>query len=98
MKYFKSSLIIKYGSTASGFVSQAFTNIALGLESIEGVLLKGLDLNAFHRPEFIRRFVMLSLVSNSTQSSSSAISISIDKNFLLSPLLISLTTPPAGEV
>ena len=41
---------------------------------------------------------MFSLVSNSTQSSLSAISISIDKNFLLSPLLISLTIPPAGDV
>ena len=57
---------MKCGSTARGLVSQAFINIALGLESIEGVLLKGLDLNAFHRPEFIRRLVMLSLVSNST--------------------------------
>ena len=78
-------------------MSQAFINNASGFASTCGVLLNGLDLKAFHRPDSTRSDLTL-LVSKWTYSSLSEISISIDKNFLLSPLLISLTIPPAGDV
>ena len=64
-----------------------------------GVLLNGLVLKAGHNPDFIKSsFKFVLSTSNSTNSSFLPMSISIDKNLLLSPLLTDAITPPAGEV
>ena len=96
-----SSLIISYGSTDKGLVSQQFINTASALSSTFGVLLKGLVLNPFHNPES-NKAVFISFVEvprlNNSYSSFASMSISMDKNLLLAPLLIDLTVPPAGYV
>ena len=86
------------GLIANGFVSQAFMKIQSGVSLILGVLLKGLVLKELNNPEFINKSFGLWVVSNSTNSSFESISISRDKNFLFSPLLISNIVPPHGEV
>ena len=89
------------GSIESGLLSQQFIKTAFGVSFIPGVLLNGLVLKAFHNPESIRLFLISSgdlPISKLINSSLSSISISIDKNFLLSPLLMFFTVPPAGDV
>ena len=90
--------MILNGSTDNGFVSQQLINIAFGLSLTFGVLLKGLVLKEFHNPELIKRSLKDWLVSNSRRSSSLSNSISIEINFLLSPLLIDLIIPDPGDV
>ena len=74
---------------------------ALGDLFGDGVLLNGLVLNAFHKPEEIIEDLIVSnepSISKILKSSFLDISISTDKNFLLSPLFIDLIVPPAGEL
>ena len=56
--------MILYGSIDNGFVSQALINKAFGKESIDGVLLNGLVLKAFHKPESNNKFLILIAVSS----------------------------------
>ena len=82
--------IISNGSTDNGFVSQQFINKAIGVSSMDGVLLNGLVLKAFHKPELISDFLMsseLSLIENVSNSSFSESSISKDINLALGTAL-----------
>ena len=100
-KYSLSKLIISQGSMDKGLVSQQFINKASGIVFILGVLINGLVLKQFQRPDSTKVFLISSAeepILNSIKSSLLEISISIDKNFLLSPLFIDLTIPPAGAV
>jgi hypothetical protein len=86
---------------ASGFVSQQFMKTLSGLSDVLGVLLKGLVLNEFHKPEFIKVDLisfLLSPISKVSNSSLLLTSISTEINLLFSPLLIALIVPPAGDV
>ena len=73
--------------------------IALGVDFILGALLKGLVLKALQRPESWSNEITSSFddaLSKFLYFSSVAISISIDKKRLLSPLLIEFMVPEAG--
>ena len=72
-----SSLIISYGSTDKGLVSQQFIKTASALSSTFGVLLKGLVLNPFHNPESTKAvFISFVVVPKLNNSYSSFASIS----------------------
>ena len=84
-----SYLMISYGSTDKGLVSQQLINIPFGISLIAGVLLNGLVLKEFHKPVSCNRLIKFSWSLNSMNSSSLSKSISIEINFLLSPLFYS---------
>ena len=53
---------MSYGSIHKGLVSQQLINSESGDDETEGVLLKGLVLNIFHKPDSMNKFFKLFLL------------------------------------